>query len=68
MRIVGTPVLTQQKEGKKVKRLDEMEYCSIIETVCPYDHACNVCRLHNDYEAARKKAHELIESQERSKG
>lgn len=51
-----------------MKRLDEMEYCSIIDTVCPYDHACNVCRLHNDYEAARKKAHELIESQERSKG
>lgn len=51
-----------------MKGLDEMEYCCIIDTVCPYDHACNLCRLHNDYEDAREKAHELIEILEGSKG
>lgn len=39
----------------------ERYFCDIIQSACPYDHDCNVCRLHNDYEAAREKSAELME-------
>lgn len=45
----------------------DIEYCSIIDTVCPYDHGCSVCRLHNDYEDAVEKARRMTEKQGGSK-
>ena len=50
-----------------MERIDEMEKCSIINSKCPYDHSCNVCRLHNDYETALEKSRERMEKLEGSK-
>lgn len=51
-----------------MKTISDMEFCGIIEAVCPYDHSCNVCRLHNAYEDAREKSRKLEEIMEGSKG
>ena len=45
-----------------------MEHCSIIDAICPYEHGCTWCRLHNDYEDAREKAHKIMEELERRDG
>lgn len=47
--------------------MDEMERCEIIDAICPYEHGCNVCRLHNAYEDAREKSRKLEEIMEGSK-
>lgn len=39
-----------------------MEHCSIIDAICPYEHGCALCRLHNDYEDAREKARRIEEA------
>ena len=33
----------------------DTEYCSIMNTVCPYEQECWMCRLYNDYEDAVEK-------------
>ena len=38
-----------------------MEHCSIIDAICPYEHGCAWCRLHNDYEEAKEKARRIEE-------
>lgn len=47
-----------------MKTISDMEFCGIIEAVCPYDHSCNVCRLQNDYEVAMEKSRRLVEKLE----
>lgn len=42
-----------------MERVAEMEHCHIIDATCPYEHGCNMCRLHNDYEAAKEKARKI---------
>lgn len=37
----------------------EQEHCTIIGTICPYDHNCDVCRLRNDYDVALKALEEI---------
>ena len=39
----------------------DMEHCSIIDAICPYEHGCTWCRLHNDYEEAKEKARRIEE-------
>lgn len=43
------------------KNDSERYFCEIIQSACPYDHDCHVCRLHSDYENAREKSKELTE-------
>lgn len=50
-----------------MKSMADMEFCNIIGTVCPYDHGCDMCRLHNDYETALEKSREMVENLEGSK-
>lgn len=44
------------------KNDSERYFCEIIQMVCPYSHDCSVCRLHNDYETARKKSAEMMKN------
>lgn len=43
---------------------DGMEYCEIIQSICPYSHGCSICRLHGDYEKAKEKSAELMKKKE----
>jgi len=45
-----------------MKSIGDMEHCSIIGAVCPYEYGCRVCRLHNDYEEAREKSQKITRS------
>nr|WP_300679320.1 hypothetical protein [uncultured Acetatifactor sp.] len=47
--------------GRRMDDIADMEHCSIIDAICPYEHGCTWCRLHNDYEAAREKARRIEE-------
>lgn len=47
-----------------MKDIADMEHCSIIDAICPYEHSCSVCRLHSDYETAKEKAKMLAEKLE----
>lgn len=49
-----------------MKKINELEHCSIIDAACPYDCECDICRLHNDYEDAKEKSHKMTENLERS--
>ena len=51
-----------------MKSISDTELCEIIKSACPYEHGCDMCRLHNDYEVALQKSRELTENLERSKG
>ena len=42
-------------------------FCDIIQSACPYDHDCGVCRLHSDYEKAREKSLEMVHRREGAK-
>nr|WP_300776988.1 hypothetical protein [uncultured Acetatifactor sp.] len=46
----------------------DMEHCSITDTICPYEHGCTWCRLHNDYEEAKEKARRIEEELARGQG
>lgn len=43
-------------------KIADMEHCSIIDTICPYEHGCAWCRLHNDYEESKEKARKIEEA------
>lgn len=43
---------------------DGMDYCEIIQSICPYSHGCSTCRLHSDYEKAKEKSAELMKKKE----
>lgn len=49
-----------------MKTVSDIELCEIIKSACPYDHSCDMCRLHNDYETALQKSRELTEKLEGS--
>ncbi len=51
-----------------MENITDMEHCNIIDSACPYDYSCSMCRLHNDYEAALERSREMVEEMERSKG
>lgn len=47
---------------QKNKETAERDFCEIIQMKCPYDHFCETCRLHSDYEKAREKSAEMEET------
>lgn len=52
---------------KNNREESERYFCGIIQSLCPYDHDCSVCRLHNDYEEAKRKSLEISQKTEEKK-